>query len=507
MVAGRWSRTWRPLLIAAVGAAAYSNSFGGVFLFDDEPTLASYLVRDPVLAWPHYLGQTVGRPVVLVTFAANYAAGGLDPWGYHLVNLLIHLANAMLLFALVARTLRLPGTLERLRMSAEDVALVVAAAWVVHPLTTQAVTYVVQRMESLMAFWYLLTLYAVRRAATAEGWARSGWSFAAVLTSWLCVGSKEVGVTVPAVALLYDRCYLAGSWAGAVRRRGPVYMAMAVGWLHLGWLFAVVARGSGIDVPTGPAAVTPLDYALSQPGVLLHYLRLAVWPDGLCFDPRWPVARHPFEYVPQAVAAAASVAATAWALWKRPRVGFLPAAALLVLAPTSTVVPIRDLMFEYRMYLPLAPLTVLAALALEAVLPRPWFLAAVTAVVVALGVRTNQRNELYRDPVAMWEDVTRQRPGNPRAQFWLGKALLDANRPAAAAERFRLVIAFDGTADPHNALDDALLAEAHGGWGTALTNVGDDAAAAEQFRLATALNPLRPAYARHLADAEARVKR
>ena len=505
MTVGRWGTVWRPLLVVAAGVAAYSNSFGGVFLLDDDLTLNLFPVRDPAHGWPHFLGATYRRPVALATFAANYAAGGRDPWGYHLVNLSIHVSTALVFFALTARTLRLPGTPDRLRAAADNLALAAAALWVVHPLTTQAATYVVQRMESLMAFWYVVTLYAVHRAAISAGWVRSAWSVAAVSASWLCIGSKEVGMTVPVAAVLYDRCHLAGTWAGAVRRRGPVYLAMAAGWLHLASLVADVAKGAGLDVAAGPAAITLADYARSQPGVVLHYLRLAVWPDPLCFDPRWPVAREPSEYVPQAVIVAGLLTATLLALWRWPRVGFLPAVALLVLSPTSSVVPIRDLMFEYRMYLPLAPLIVLVVLAADAVLPRRLAVAVLVVVVVSLGVMTYQRNELYRDPVSLWADVVRQVPGSPRARYWLGKGLLDAGRPAEAVEHFRMVVGFDDAADPENAVDDQHRAVAHDGLGLALAGIGDDAAAVEQFRAAERLNPVRPAYSSHRAAAEARL--
>lgn len=513
----RLGGVWRPLLVVAAGTAVYSNSFGGVFLFDDEPTIRHYAVSDPLVGWPHYLGATLGRPFALATLAVNYALGGLDPWGYHLVNLLIHLTNALLLLALVARTLRLPGVPDRLRAAAPDLALASALLWVVHPLTTQAVTYVVQRMESLMAMWYLAGLLCLNRAATAgtsrgRGW----WSAAAVVAGWLSILSKEVGMTVPAAALLYDRCYLAGSWAGAMRRRGPVYLAMAAGWFHLVPLVLNVAEGLAIDVPAGPGgggpSMTWLDYARSQPGVVLHYLGLAVWPRPLCFDPRWPVARNPGDFVLQTVAVAGLLAATLWALWRRPRVGFLPAVAVLVLSPSSSFVAIRDLMFEYRMYLPLAPLVVLGVLAADAGLRRVpgrrWVGAVLLAgAVIGLGTLTHRRNEVYRDPVVVWGDVVAQRPGNPRAQYWLGRAVLAAGRPAEAVAPFRAVVEFDSLSDPENAVDGPHLAEAHDGLGQALAGTGDDAGAVGHFRAACSLNPMRAAYARHLFDAEKRLGR
>jgi protein O-mannosyl-transferase len=215
---------WRPGVIVASGLAAYSNSFGGVFLLDDDLHLANFIVRDPFLGWAHYFTLQTPRPVAMATLAANYAVGGLDPWGYHLVNLVVHLAAALVLYALIGRTLRLPEMPDRYRSRAADLAFAAAAVWVVHPLTTQAVTYVIQRMESLMALWYLIALYALNRGATADrAGGRFGWYAAATISAWLSLGTKEVGMTLPVAALMYDRCYLSGSWGTAVRKRGLVW--------------------------------------------------------------------------------------------------------------------------------------------------------------------------------------------------------------------------------------------------------------------------------------------
>jgi len=180
-------------LVVVAGAWAYSSSFGGVFVLDDvraivwNPTIRTLWPLAMPLAPP--TGSTVaGRPVANLSFALTYALapaavagttgtprasvppGALDPAPFHLGNLLIHLAAALVLFGIVRRTLLSPPLQPEFGVAAPWLALVVALVWVVHPLQTAAVTYVVQRVESLMGLFYLLTLYcATRRASSAPG--------------------------------------------------------------------------------------------------------------------------------------------------------------------------------------------------------------------------------------------------------------------------------------------------------------------------------------------------
>ena len=187
-------------------------------------------------------GETVsGRPVLNLSLALNYAVSGCDVRGYHVTNLAIHLAAALLLFGIVRRTLpRFRGCgggqqLARLQL-ATPLALAIALLWAVHPLQTESVTYIVQRAESLMGLFYLLTLYCFLRGA---GSARAiFWYAGSVLACLLGMATKEVMVSAPLVVLLYDRTFLAGSFREAWRRRWAYYLALAATWLLLAWLVA-----------------------------------------------------------------------------------------------------------------------------------------------------------------------------------------------------------------------------------------------------------------------------
>ncbi len=168
-----WWIAWAAAIVIVVaGVTAYWNSFPGVFLFDDL-----YWVGNPNIhqLWPpaHWLhpeinaGTVGGRPVVSLSLALNYAYGGTDVWGYHAVNLLIHILAALALFGLMRRTLLLPVLRPRFAAAATPIALATALIWTVHPLQTGAVMYIIQRNESLVCLFYLVTLYCVVRGAAA----------------------------------------------------------------------------------------------------------------------------------------------------------------------------------------------------------------------------------------------------------------------------------------------------------------------------------------------------
>jgi Flp pilus assembly protein TadD len=454
------------LLILAAGLWAYHNSFTGVFLFDDDVEIA----ENPALhrLWPPWalLGRSI-RPLTDLSFALNYALVGLDVQGYHIVNLAIHLAAALVLFGLLRRTL----LTEPLRLRDADAATPLAAAisllWTVHPLQTQSVTYIVQRAESLMGLCYLFTLYALARSATAPSPRR--WHAAAVIACSLGMASKPPMVTAPLLAFLYDRTFLGGSWRAAWRARRGVHVGLASTWALPAALLALhdddLRRWNvGFELPN----LSPLDYALAQPGILLHYLRLAAWPSPLVLDySDWPLARTPEAIVLPAIVIGGFLLATCWSLRHRPSLGFLGAWCLGILAPTSSVIPIAELVEEHRMYLPLAAIIACAVLAgyellVRRVAPgrlrRGVALAVVLGLAGGFGMGTVSRNAQYQSGVAFWEANVLARPRNARARTYLAAALAEQGELPEAIARFeealRLRPDFE---EAHNAFGNALI--------------------------------------------------
>ena len=274
------------ILVVIAGLGAYCNSFSGPFVYDDVSTIAQgarVATLRPIFQADLDHTTLTGRPVSAYSFAIEYAIAGLDLGVCHGINLAIHLCCALLLFGIVRRTV---GRFEIFRGSEEWIAGAAAALWVAHPLTTAAVTYMVQRVESLAAMFYLGVIYCLIRYVDEK---RVRWAALAVAACALGMGSKETVVTAPVMALLFDRTFLAGSFAGALKARWKLYAGLAATWVILGVLVYVNRRTAALTFGEG---VSSLEYARTQLGVIARYLRLAIWPVGLEFDAHdWPIAR------------------------------------------------------------------------------------------------------------------------------------------------------------------------------------------------------------------------
>jgi len=374
-----------------------------------------------------------------------------------------------------------------LQLNPTTLAFFVALLWLVHPLQTEAVTYIVQRSESLMGLFYLLTLYCFVRGAEGTTGPRTTdtgtatptglvahspvvrspvvggpvvggpwpWFTLSVLSCLLGVLTKEVTVSAPVLALLYDRTFLAGSFREAWRRRRGWYLALAATWLPLAWLVLGAAnRGGTAGFGVG---VGFLQYAVTQFEAVTRYLWLSLWPHPLIIDygTHW-VAAIP-DIVPYVVVVAGVVGGTAVALGRWPAVGFLGVWFLAILAPTSLVPGIRQTIVEHRMYLALAPVLALAVLGLHARLGRrlaPVFL----ALAVAAGWLTALRNRDYRSDLVLWRDAVAKHPGNSGPHLSLGDALYDRGQPAAALAEFEEAIRLDpANADAYYNAANALV--------------------------------------------------
>lgn len=450
-----------PFLLILAGLAVYMNAFGVPFVFDDR----SAIVDNPQIRriWPPWRfldapPTTVsGRPLLSLTFAVNYAAGGLDPRGYHATNVGLHILSALLLYGVLRRTF-LSADARISPAAREGSAFAAALLWLVHPLQTESVTYIVQRAEALAGFFLLSTLYLTIRAFAAPG-ASGRWLAAAVGACGLGMTAKEIMVAAPVLVFLYDRTFVSGSFRKAVRRRPLFYAALASTWLVL---VPLVFGGHHVEVTrriVSAGNATPWTYLLTQPEVLLHYLRLAAWPTGLCLDLGWPVAERLRDVWPQAAALAGLLAATAWGVVRRRAWGFWGAWCFLILAPTSSVVPLNDPAFEHRMYLPLVGLLAPAALTARRTLEgrsRAARAAALAAPALLLGVLAVDRNRDYRSSFSVTREAVRQRPLGARARVGMAVASFEAGDLLRAEHQARKAVArAPGLASAWNILGSA----------------------------------------------------
>jgi len=471
-----------PVVVIAAGLLAYYNSFMGPFIFDDVPSIQENLtIRHLWPIWrplspPHNGGITVeGRPLTNLSLAINYALGGFKVQGYHALNLAVHILASLALLGVVRRTLQQPRLRERFGSTANELALAVAVLWTVHPLQTESVTYIVQRAESIMGLFYLLTLYCFIRGAASPLPRR--WYILCVAACALGMASKEVIISAPFMVLLYDRTFVSGSFREAWQRRRPLYLALASTWVLLGFL--VVTYGNRGGAAGFASSTTSWQaYALTQLPAIAHYLRLSFWPTPLVFDYGTAVVTSAAEVVPGAVIVAALLIGTLIALNRSPSVGFLGVWFLAILAPTSSVMPVvTQTIAEHRMYLSLAAVVTLSVIGIYTLLGRrslPFFL----ALAAGLGFLTTQRNEDYRSELSIWSDTVAKLPTNARAHSNLGNYLAAVGRVPEAIEQYQQSLRLKEN-NP----------EAHTNLGLALFGLGRQEEAMEQWERALRLDP------------------
>jgi tetratricopeptide (TPR) repeat protein len=461
------------LVVAAVWA--YSTSFGGVLVLDDVRAIE----RNPTITalWPLSIplspptGSTVaGRPVANLTFAINYALapadvrdvftpggpsapGGGAPFlrnirGYHLANLLIHIAAGLVLFGIVRRTLVSAPFRRRFAGAATWLAFAVSLVWVVHPLQTESVTYIVQRVESLAGLFYLLTLYCAIRAIGEPD--RRLWTIAAILACALGMATKEVMVTAPILVWLWARTFS----PDRSRRIRPLVAGLPATWIVLGVLVLHEHRVPSVEL----GGATVWRYLLTQTAVVAHYLRLAIVPSPLVFLYTWPLATSFGSVAAQAVLIVALAGLSVFGLVRRHPLGFAGVWFFLILAPTSTALPIvTEVAAEHRMYLPLASFVACVVVGVylaggrvasrfrstphgsrRAATGVALLLALVAAV--GLGTTTRARNLDYSSAERLWQDTVRKQPDNQRARVAYAEALANAGRLEEAEAQYRAAV-------------------------------------------------------------------
>ena len=406
------------VILAAGAIAVYSRTFAVPLLFDDRPAIIdNSTIRHLSTAFgPPKSSGPSGRPIVNLSLALNYAISGTDVWSYHALNLAIHVLAGLTLLGIVRRTLALRG-----HPAASFIAFSAALLWTLHPLQTESVTCIIQRTESLVGLFYLLTFYCfIRGTESHDHWQRR-WFALSVTSCLVGTATKEVMATAPLLVLLYDRTFVGGSFRAAWKQRRSVYSALAGTWVVLAVLMVgSQQRGGTVGFGLG---VSPWQYALTQCQAIVLYLKLAIWPYPLVVDYGKVLVRNSLEVWPQAALLIVLIAGTMISLWRRPALGFAGAWFFAILAPSSSVVPlVTQTIAEHRMYLPLAGLVTLAAIGIHDATGRLSRMV-LAALALGMGMLTAQRNEDYKSEQSIWGDTVVKRPNNERAHNNLGSTL------------------------------------------------------------------------------------
>ncbi|HOW97909.1 MAG TPA: tetratricopeptide repeat protein [Kiritimatiellia bacterium] len=437
--AARWMEAF--LLVLAV-VLVYGNTLDHPFVLDDNhaivnnPAIRRLRPLTAALNPPPADVSFCSRPLINLTMCVDYARGRTAPRPYRRTNLLLHAAATLALWGLARRTLRASSVDES---AARLAGLGIALLWAVHPLNTAAVNYLTQRGELGVGLFLFLTLYGLNRAAAPGARSRS-WLAASVLFCLLGMGSKECMAAAPVLAMAYDRIYLSPSWREVFRRRGPFYVALALTWAWPLWRILFYSQ----HIPSGGYDLAEhWHYLLTQAWGLARMVRLAAWPAPLVFYYGEPLVTSLADVWPQALFVAVLLGLTAWALLRRPRLGFPALCFFAILAPSSSFLPIPGQpIAEHRLYAPLAALLALAV-------PGLWFAgrragdrgariatALALAWAVALGWAAHRRNAQYRDLLVLWQDTVAKRPDSDVSWATLASVLNDRNRHEEAARAF-----------------------------------------------------------------------
>jgi len=520
-------RSWMPVVLAIMCVLAYHNTFHAPFIFDDLPSIT----QNPAIRrlWPladvvaSELTMLAGRPLVSLSIAFNYAFGSYNVVGYHLFNLIVHFLNALLAFGVVRRALANARSPDATDNRTSWVAYAVAGLWMLHPLSTESVTYVLQRTELLMAMFLLLTLYCFLRGLGSP--LRTIWFGLAVAACILGMGTKEAMLVTPLLVLTYDYIFAASSLREVLRDRWRLYTGLAASWVVL----AALQLTTDLRWKTGLSVMSlaPWDYLKMQCGIVVHYLRLAIWPHGLVLDySDWPRKTTLAGALPAAGLLMALLTSSVWAIRRRLWWGFWGAWFFLLLAPSSSFLPLpTEPAAERRMYLPLLAIIAVALGGGDRLCRilwarfrwsdrlRVWLQAGtVLGLALALGIATIQRNAQYRTAESIWADVVAKRPGSARGHGNLGFALLDDGRVAKSIPHFldalridpddpivhcnlaAALVASGATNQAASELDETLRitpnwAPAHAALADILANRGERKAALEHYGAALAIDP------------------
>jgi len=490
------------LLVLLAGIAVYANTFHVPFVLDDAGSISENpVIRNLANFYANRSGYNYlpNRYVAFLTFALNYHFGGLNVAGYHLINLLIHLASALLVYSLVRLTLRTPYFQDRDSNSKQRasylepqtfIPLLAGLLFAVHPVQTQAVTYIVQRMTSLATLFYLLAvvLYALARLGVEKSGGNANWLkpglliTGAVLAAVLAMLTKPIAFTLPLAILLYECCFFRSVWKRRMLYLLPLLATLPIvplTVLNFGESSTNIILAAGEQLRAG-SGLSRLDYLLTQFRVIVTYLRLLVLPTNQNLDYDYPtyttfftppvflsflllvglvaLALYLFwctrsaglQQVQEYSGSTDPQAKTVFHLLALRLIAFGISWFFLTLSVESSLVPIVDVIEEHRLYLPgfgamIVFATVFWLLADRYTSPGSGKFSLLVATLLILGLSwaTFQRNHVWGNAVRLWQDTAEKSPRKGRPINNLGVALEAAGRRPEAFRSLSRAVAVD----------------------------------------------------------------
>lgn len=477
------------VFLAVVVFFLYAKTLPGDFIFDDRHNIrdnrhirlthiTAKRLLDAVLESPAYR-----RPVANISFALNYYFHGYRVAGFHLVNILIHVANGLLLYVLISITLRTPA-LRASSPACRWVPFFAAFIWLVHPIQTQSVSYIVQRMNNMATMFYILSLLFYTEARFATGnTKKAAWFCAVVVSGFLALGSKEISATLPFFIFIYEWYFFQNLSFAWFKKRIP----MMVGVMILLVIISLIYLGGHplekISSIYATHHLSMAQRALSQFRVVLFYISLLLWPhpSRLNLDHDFQPSHSLLDPATTLLSMTAIVVFLVLAVLTAKKQRLISFCILWYfgnLVIESSIIGL-ELVFEHRNYMPSMLFIFLGVLLSYRYLKPKWLaplLLSVVAVICAFW--TFERNEVWRSPVLIWKDSIKKSPQNPRPYNNLGVALAHQGHYRLAVDQY------------HNALQlNPQYANAHANLGHVLARQGNIVAAIDHLTTALKINP------------------
>lgn len=430
MLFGRNYKLAAVAVLFLLGALAYSNSFSGSFHFDDFGSITKNADIRNIWGLCRIWNFWPTRFITYLSVALNYKLGGLNVFGYHLFNFLAHFAAAVSVWWLSGLTLRiiaakgnLPGP------QAKSIPFFISAVFLLHPVQTQAVDYIIQRAVLLVAFFYIssLSLYARARIEAKDKKTFLIYYCGSLLMAFVAMFCKETAISLPFMVCLYEFAFLREKKEGSLKFLIPFFIVALVIPLVLLASRSVDFKDMKLAVEAGPNLPAG-HYLLTQPRVALTYLRLVFLPLALNLDYDYPVFTTLFQApVLLGISVLFAILIFAVLIFRRQRLAsFGILWFFIALLPESSFIPIRDVIFEHRLYIALAGFGFFIVSSLyyiagkiKKINPGPLFL----ALIVFYAVLTFQRNTVWKDEFSLWNDTAKKSPGKARPYVNRGMSL------------------------------------------------------------------------------------